>query len=47
MYEKNGEKYFIVDGHMHFWDASPANWVAGQEQFAIWHEVILPGKARC
>lgn len=34
MYEKDGEKYFIVDGHMHFWDASPANWVVGQEQFA-------------
>ncbi len=26
MYEKNGEKYFVVDGHMHWWDASPANW---------------------
>ncbi len=26
MYEKDGEKYFIVDGHMHWWDASPANW---------------------
>ena len=25
MYEKNGEKYFIVDGHMHFWDARPEN----------------------
>lgn len=25
MYEKNGEKYFIVDGHLHFWDASDAN----------------------
>lgn len=25
MYEKDGEKYFIVDGHMHFWDASPEN----------------------
>ncbi|MPZ67481.1 MAG: amidohydrolase family protein [Pseudonocardiaceae bacterium] len=25
MYEKDGEKYFIVDGHVHFWDASPAN----------------------
>jgi uncharacterized protein len=34
MYEKNGEKYFIVDGHCHFWDASPDNWVAGQEQYA-------------
>lgn len=34
MYEKNGEKYFIVDGHTHFWDASPQNWVPGQEQYA-------------
>jgi uncharacterized protein len=34
MYEKDGEKYFIVDSHMHYWDASPANWVPGQEQFA-------------
>ena len=34
MYEKNGEKYFIVDSHCHFWDASPANWVKGREQYA-------------
>jgi predicted TIM-barrel fold metal-dependent hydrolase len=34
MYERNGEKYFVVDGHAHFWDASPANWVKGQEQYA-------------
>jgi predicted TIM-barrel fold metal-dependent hydrolase len=34
MYEKDGEKYFVVDGHTHFWDASPDNWVPGQEQFA-------------
>jgi hypothetical protein len=34
VYEKDGEKYFIVDSHMHFWDASPANWAAGQEQYA-------------
>ena len=34
MYEKNGEKYFIVDGHCHFWDASPENWVKGAEQYA-------------
>ena len=25
MYEKDGERYFIVDGHMHLWDASPEN----------------------
>jgi predicted TIM-barrel fold metal-dependent hydrolase len=34
MYEKNGEKYFIFDSHLHFWDASPENWVKGQEQYA-------------
>ena len=25
MYEHNGERYFVVDGHIHFWDASPEN----------------------
>ncbi|MBV9197501.1 MAG: amidohydrolase family protein, partial [Solirubrobacterales bacterium] len=34
MYERKGEKYFVVDGHIHFWDASPENWVKGQEQYA-------------
>ena len=34
MYEKDGEKYFVVDSHLHFWDASPSNWIPGQEQFA-------------
>src|ERR671931_209006 len=26
MYEKDGEKYFIVDGHMYWWNATPENW---------------------
>ncbi len=30
MYEKDGEKYFIVDSHCHFWDASRENWKPGQ-----------------
>ena len=25
MYEKDGEKYYIIDGHIHWWDASPEN----------------------
>ena len=25
MYEKDGERYFIVDGHVHFWNAAPEN----------------------
>ena len=34
MYEKNGEKYFVLDSHLHFWDASPENWVKGAEEYA-------------
>jgi uncharacterized protein len=34
VYEKNGDRYFVVDSHMHYWDASPENWVKGQEKFA-------------
>src|SRR5579875_1896748 len=34
MYEHNGEKYFIVDSHLHMWSAGPDNWVKGQEQYA-------------
>ena len=34
MYQKDGEKYFVVDGHMHYWNAAPDNWVPGAEQYA-------------
>ena len=34
MYEKNGEKYFVVDSHSHFWDASRQNWKPGAEEYA-------------
>jgi len=34
MYEKDGKKYFIVDSHIHLWDASPENWVKGAEAYA-------------
>jgi len=34
VYEKDGTKYFVVDSHMHYWDASPQNWVAGHENYA-------------
>jgi predicted TIM-barrel fold metal-dependent hydrolase len=27
MYVKDGERYFVVDGHVHFWNAAPDNWV--------------------
>lgn len=26
MYEKDGERYFVVDSHVHFWNAAPSNW---------------------
>jgi predicted TIM-barrel fold metal-dependent hydrolase len=26
LYEKDGEKYFVVETHTHFWDASPENY---------------------
>ena len=34
MYEKDGAKYFVFDSHLHFWDASPANWKPGAEEYA-------------
>ena len=34
MYEKDGEKYFIVDEHQHFWNAGRDNWVEGRENLA-------------
>jgi len=34
LYEKDGEQYFIVDSHMHYWNAAPDNWVKGAEQYA-------------
>jgi predicted TIM-barrel fold metal-dependent hydrolase len=34
VYQKDGNTYFVVDSHMHHWDASPENWVAGQENYA-------------
>ena len=34
MYEKDGEKYYVVDTHMHYWNAAPDNWVPGGEQYA-------------
>jgi uncharacterized protein len=34
VYEKNGEKYFVVDSHIRYWNAAPDNWVPGAEQYA-------------
>ena len=42
VYEKNGEKYFVVDSHMHFWDASPDNWVPGAGAVRQGLDRVLP-----
>ncbi len=34
MFQKDGESYYVVDSHTHFWDAAPDNWVSGQEEYA-------------
>jgi hypothetical protein len=26
MYQHNGQNIFVIDGHMHCWDANPENW---------------------
>ena len=26
MYQHDGQNIFVIDGHMHFWDANPENW---------------------
>ena len=26
MYKHDGQEIFVIDGHMHFWDANPENW---------------------
>ena len=26
MYHHDGHDLFVIDGHMHFWDANPENW---------------------
>jgi hypothetical protein len=26
MYKHDGQNIFVIDGHMHFWDANPENW---------------------
>jgi hypothetical protein len=52
MYSKDGERYFIVDSQVHFWDGSPANqsnhrnlspseWVWTLEKFGKYSEETM------
>jgi predicted TIM-barrel fold metal-dependent hydrolase len=34
VYTANGEEYYVVDSHIHFWNAAPDNWVPGAEAYA-------------
>ena len=42
VYEKDGEKYFVVDSHMHFWDASPDELGAGPGAVRQGLDRVLP-----
>ncbi len=42
MYEKDGEKYVVVDGHMHFWNAARDNWVPGPEGWVRGRAILVP-----
>ncbi len=40
MYEMDGEEIFVIDGHVHLWDARPENIIhEGGEQFISTSEV--------
>jgi uncharacterized protein len=34
VYAKGNEKFFVVDSHIHHWDARPQNWMPGAEKYA-------------
>ena len=42
MYEKDGEKYFIFDSHLHFWDASPGELGQGRRGVRQGLDRVLP-----
>ena len=49
VYEKDGEKYFVIDGHMHWWDASPENTLGREgegfiECFYAYHANLSPSE---
>jgi metal-sulfur cluster biosynthetic enzyme len=50
MYRHNGRDIFVVDGHMHFWDASPENWrnkcgESWKKCFYAYHSALSPAEA--
>ncbi len=50
MYTHNGEDIFVIDGHIHLWDASPENWrnhygEAWSKCFYDFHSSLSPTEA--
>ena len=50
MYTHQGQDIFVIDGHMHLWDARPANWrnKYGEEWikcFYAFHSGLSPADA--
>ncbi len=50
MYSHNGQDLFVIDGHTHLWDASPANWrnsygEAWIKCFYSFHQGLSPAEA--
>ena len=50
MYQHNGENIFVIDGHMHFWDANTENWKNKYGEswikcFYAYHSALSPADA--
>ena len=50
MYNHNGQQLFVIDGHMHFWDANPENWRNKYGEswikcFYAYHSALSPAEA--
>jgi hypothetical protein len=50
MYNHNGQQLFVIDGHMHFWDANPENWRNKYGEswikcFYAYHSSLSPAEA--
>ncbi len=50
MLKHDGQEWFVIDGHMHFWDANPANWRNSYGEswikcFYAYHNALSPPDA--
>ena len=50
MYNHDGHDLFVIDGHMHFWDANPENWKNKYGEswikcFYAYHSALSPADA--